>query len=116
MHLNSEPSFKGEEMFAIFESGGKQYKAKVDDIVVVEKLDSAESDTYVFDKVLGVYDADLISGDPYVKGAKVEAQVVKQGKAKKILVFHFKRRKKFRKLQGHRQPFTRLKITSISLK
>ena len=97
-------------MFAIIETGGKQYRVQKDDVLFIEKVDAIENDTVVFDKVLML---DSKVGSPYVKGAKVTANVVKQGRAKKIIVFKYKPKKNYRKKQGHRQPFTKVQIVSI---
>ncbi|MDF2677099.1 MAG: rplU [Bacillota bacterium] len=101
-------------MYAIIETGGKQYRVQEGDVVKVEKLEVLEGETVKFDKVLLIADdANLNVGKPYVDGAVVEAVVEKQGKAKKIIVFKYKAKKDYRKKQGHRQPFTQLKIGKI---
>lgn len=101
-------------MYAVIETGGKQYRVKQGDVLFVEKLDASEGDTIDIDKVLLVSnEGDVSAGKPYVDGAKVEATVLEQGKAKKIIVFKIKAKKNYRKKQGHRQPFTKLKIESI---
>ncbi len=101
-------------MYAVIETGGKQYRVKQGDVLFVEKLDADEGDTIDIDKVLLVSNEGNVSaGKPYVDGAKVEAKVLEQGKAKKIIVFKIKAKKNYRKKQGHRQPFTKLKIESI---
>ncbi len=97
-------------MFAIIETGGKQYRVQENDFVFVEKLEANEGDTVEFDKVLMLEDK---VGEPYVSGAKVFAKVVKQGKAKKVIVFKYKSKKNYHKKQGHRQPFTKVQITTI---
>lgn len=97
-------------MFAIIETGGKQYRVQENDLVFIEKLEANEGDTVVFDKVLMLEDK---VGAPYVEGAKVTANVVKQGKAKKVIVFKYKSKKNYHKKQGHRQPFTKIQITAI---
>ncbi len=97
-------------MFAIIETGGKQYRVQENDVLFVEKLEALEGDTVEFDKVLMVNDK---IGAPYVEGAKVTANVVKQGKAKKVIVFKYKSKKNYHKKQGHRQPFTKIQITAI---
>ena len=97
-------------MKAVFETGGKQYYVKEKDVLYVEKLDAKENEKVTFDNVLMI---DGNSGTPYIKGAKVEAKVLKQGKAKKITVFKFKAKKKYRRTQGHRQPYTKVEITKI---
>ncbi|MCL2702507.1 MAG: 50S ribosomal protein L21 [Defluviitaleaceae bacterium] len=101
-------------MYAIFETGGKQYKVKEGDVIRVEKLDVAEGGNCNFDRVLTVVDgSDVKVGKPYVAGAKVSAVVTAQGKHKKVIVYKFKSKKGFHKKKGHRQPFTSLKIQSI---
>lgn len=102
-------------MFAIIESGGKQYKVAEGDVIRVELLDVEAESTMTIDKVLAIYDGDkLTAGQPYVKGATVKCQVLEHGKGKKVVVFHYKPKKNIRKKNGHRQPFTKLKIESIS--
>jgi len=100
-------------MKAIIETGGKQYYVQEGDVLYIEKLDGEDNSSVVFDKVLMV---DGKVGTPYVKGAKVEAKLIKQGKAKKIVVFKYKPKKKYRRSQGHRQPYTKVEITKISVK
>ncbi|MBQ6808884.1 MAG: 50S ribosomal protein L21 [Firmicutes bacterium] len=102
-------------MFAIIESGGKQYKVAEGDVIRVELLTVEPESTLTIDKVLAVYDGDkLTAGKPYVKGATVKCQVLEHGKGKKVVVFHYKPKKNIRKKNGHRQPYTKLKIESIS--
>lgn len=101
-------------MYAIFKTGGKQYRVSEGDTVIVEKLDAAEGDTVTFDEVLTVVnDADVKIGTPIVAGAKVTAKVEKQDKAKKILIFKYKAKSNYRRRQGHRQPYTKLTIEKI---
>lgn len=100
-------------MKAIIETGGKQYYVQEGDVLYIEKLDGEDNSVVVFDKVLMV---DGKVGTPYVKGAKVEAKLIKQGKAKKIVVFKYKPKKKYRRTQGHRQPYTKVEISKISVK
>ena len=99
------------KMKAIFKSGGKQYLVSEGDTVYVEKLDAKEKDVVTFDEVLMVDD---VIGNPLVKGAKVECVVEKQGKQKKIIVFKYVHKNKFRKKQGHRQPYTKLVVKKIT--
>ena len=102
-------------MYAIISSGGKQYKVTQGDILRVEKLEVEVGSEIVLDKVLMVADGDDVKiGQPVVEGATVKGTVVEQGKAKKILVFKYKRRKRFHKMQGHRQQFTAIKINGIT--
>lgn len=101
-------------MYAVIETGGKQYRVQEGDIVFVEKLNVAEGETVNFDKVLLVSNEDnLNAGKPYVEGANVEGTVLEQGKAKKIIVFKYKAKKNERNKKGHRQPFTKVKIDKI---
>ena len=104
-------------MYAIFEACGKQYKVAQGDVVYLDKLDAAEDSKVKFDKVLMVGgEGGLKTGDPYVKGAKVEAKVLKNGKQKKIIVFTYKRRKNQKRKLGHRQPYTKIQIEAIKTK
>ena len=101
-------------MYAIIESCGKQYKVTEGDVVFFEKLDAEEGKKVTFDKVILVSeDGKVQVGNPYVKGVKVEGKVVSHGKAKKIIVFKMKPKKNYRRKQGHRQPYTKVEITSI---
>ena len=103
-------------MFAIIETGGKQYKVNEGDIIFVEKLDVNEGETVTFDKVMALSTGDDFKvGTPIVEGAKVEANVVKNGKAKKIYVMKYKSKKNEKKKIGHRQPYTKVEITKIAL-
>ncbi|AEA33269.1 50S ribosomal protein L21 [Hippea maritima] len=97
-------------MFAVIETGGKQYIVKEGDIIKVEKLPVEDKSEISFDKVLMVGDK---VGAPYVENAKVEAKVIRTAKAKKVIVFKFKRRKGYKRKKGHRQYFTEVKITKI---
>ncbi len=101
-------------MYAVIESGGKQLRVTEGEEVFVEKMDANEGDTVTFDKVLLIGGDKLAVGNPFVKDAKVEAEVVKHGKQRKIIVFKFKAKKNYRRKQGHRQPYTKLKIKSIA--
>ena len=100
-------------MYAVIKTGGKQYKVSAGDLLKVEKLDGAVGDTIELNEVLMVGGEEVKIGTPLLPEAKVVAQIVEQGKDKKILVFKAKRRKNSRKKYGHRQPLTRLKITDI---
>ena len=97
-------------MKAIFETGGKQYYVSVGDTIFVEKLDAEENKEVTFDKVLMIGSE---VGNPYLEGAKVTAKVLKHGKNKKIKVFKYRPKKKYRKTQGHRQPYTKLVVKKI---
>ena len=94
-------------MKAVFVTGGKQYYVAEGETIYVEKLDVEEGSTVDFDEVLQVGDK---IGTPTVKGAKVTCEVVKHGKQKKIVVFKFRAKKKYRNTQGHRQPYTKLVV------
>ena len=101
-------------MYAIIESCGKQYKVAEGDVVFFEKLDAEEGKKVTFDKVMLVSeDGKVQVGNPYVKGVKVEGKVVSHGKAKKIIVFKMKSKANYRRRYGHRQPYTKVEITSI---
>ena len=101
-------------MYAIIESCGKQYKVAEGDVVFFEKLPVEEGKKVSFDNVILVSDEGKVQvGNPYVKGVKVEGKVVSHGKAKKIVVFKMKAKKNERTKQGHRQPYTKVEITSI---
>lgn len=101
-------------MYAIIESCGKQYKVAEGDVVFFEKLDAEEGKKITFENVVFVSGEGKVQiGNPYVKGVKVEGKVVSHGKAKKIIVFKMKAKKNYRRKQGHRQPYTKVEITSI---
>ncbi len=102
-------------MFAVIETGGKQYKVSEGDVIFVEKLDVEEGSEITFDKVLAVSsDAGFKTGSPVVDGASVTANVVKNGKAKKIYVMTYKSKKNEKKKIGHRQPYTKVQIGKIT--
>ena len=101
-------------MYAIIESCGKQYKVAEGDVVFFEKLDAEEGKKVTFGNVVLVSEEGKVQvGAPYVKGVKVEGKVVAHGKGKKILVYKMKPKKNYRRMQGHRQPYTKVEITSI---
>ena len=101
-------------MYAVFRSGGKQYRASEGDRVRVERLDAEEGDAVEFDQVLMVGDgADVTLGSPLVEDGCVQGIVTAQGRGKKIVVTKFKRRKNYKRIMGHRQHFTEVEITSI---
>lgn len=101
-------------MYAIIQTGGKQYRVQEGDVLTIEKLDAAEGAEVEFDQVLTVVkDGSIEIGKPVVAGAKVTGKVVAQGKAKKILVFKYKAKSNYRRRQGHRQPFTKVVIEKI---
>ena len=101
-------------MFAIIETGGKQYKVSEGDIIRVELLKEEPESTLEIDKVVAIHDgANLTAGTPYVENAKVSCTVLEHGKAKKIVVFRYKAKKNVRVKKGHRQPFTKLQVDKI---
>ena len=100
-------------MFAVIETGGKQYKVSEGDIVFVEKLNVAEGEKVTFDKVLAVCGETMTVGTPNVEGATVVATVVKNGKSKKIDVIKYKSKKNEKKKIGHRQDYTKIQIEKI---
>ncbi len=101
-------------MYAVVRTGGKQYQVAKGDEVIVEKLDGEEGAKITLDEVLLIGGEKTQIGQPLVEGAKVKAVIAKQFRDKKILVQHFKRRKTYQKINGHRQPYTKLKIVEIS--
>lgn len=100
-------------MYAIIETGGKQMKVQEGQTLCVEKLDAKQGDAMTFDHVIFVGGENVKAGTPYVEGASVTARVDEHGLGKKITVFKFKRREKYRRKQGHRQPYTQLTIEKI---
>jgi large subunit ribosomal protein L21 len=101
-------------MFAVIETGGKQYKVNEGDIIFVEKLDVNEGDTITLDSVKAISNGDKFEvGAPNVAGAKVTAKVLKNGKNKKIYVMKYKAKKNEKKKIGHRQPYTKVQIEKI---
>ena len=101
-------------MYAVIETGGKQYKVEQGDTVFIEKLDVEAGETVTFDKVLIVGGDDVKVGAPYVSGASVTATVAKNGKSKKIIVYKYKPKQHYHKKQGHRQPYTKVEISAIN--
>ena len=117
LDIGETKSLGGVDMYAIIETGGKQYKVEKDQILHVENLNIEEGGEVVFDKVLLVSgdDGAITVGKPYVKGATVKGSVLKNGKSKKIIVFKYKAKKNQRKKKGHRQPFTRVEIKELAI-
>ena len=104
-------------MYAVVNSGGKQYKVQQDEILRVEKISGDVGSPVTFDRVLMFSDGENISiGQPVLENVAVEGHIVEQGKAKKIIVFKYKKRKRFRRKKGHRQEFTAVQIDSITAK
>lgn len=101
-------------MYAVIETGGKQYKVENGSVLFVEKLDAEEGQAVTFDKVLLLNkDGETVVGTPVVENAKVVGTVVKHGRGKKITVFKYKPKKKYKRKQGHRQAFTRVLVDKI---
>ena len=102
-------------MYAVFASGGKQHRVEIGSLIDVEKLDADVGASVMFPSVLAVSDGDgnLQTGSPYLENTAVTAEVIQQARAKKTIVFKSKRRKGYKRKLGHRQSFTRVKITAI---
>lgn len=100
-------------MYAIIKTGGKQYVVEEGKIISIEKLDVEEGAEVTFDEVLLVSGDDVKIGAPNVAGAKVTGKVLEQGKERKIRIFKYKAKSNYRRRQGHRQPFTKVKIEKI---
>lgn len=102
-------------MYAVVETGGKQYRVQEGDVISVEKLNVEDGAKVVFDKVLVAGEgADIKVGKPYIEGCTVEGTAVESGKGPKVIIFKYKAKKDYRKKQGHRQPYTMVKIESLS--
>jgi len=102
-------------MYAVIETGGKQYRVQEGDVVTIEKLNVSAGDDITFDRVLILNDGEKVQvGTPIVEDAKVFGTVVENGKAEKVIIFKYKAKKDYRKKQGHRQPYTMVKIESLS--
>lgn len=103
-------------MYAVIETGGKQYKVMKGDVLYIEKLAAEEENDVTFDKIVAINDdVSFRTGTPYLEGVAVEARVIKKGKAKKITVFTYKAKKNEKRKMGHRQPYTKIEITSITV-
>ena len=100
-------------MYAVIKTGGKQYKVSEGDLIKVEKIEGTVGDAIELNEVLMVGGEEVNIGTPLLPDAKVKARIVEQAKDKKVLVFKSKKRKNYRKIYGHRQPVTRLKIIGI---
>jgi len=104
-------------MYAIIQTGGKQYKVSPGDELRVEKLDGNPGDFITFDQILMVVDKDNIKlGKPYLEDSKVKARIIRHGKDRKIIVFKYKRRKNYKRKKGHRQHYTLVRIEEIEIK
>ena len=101
-------------MYAVVQTGGKQYRVSEGDIISVEKLNAEAGSIVALDNVLVIGGEDGIQvGKPYIEGAAVQAEVLENGKGKKVIIFKYKAKKDYRRKQGHRQPYTKLQIKSI---
>ncbi|MBC2580634.1 50S ribosomal protein L21 [Clostridium sp. DJ247] len=103
-------------MYAVVVTGGKQYRVAEGDVIYVEKLDAEVDATVELSDILAVSkeNGEFVVGKPVVEGANVTAKVLAQGKGKKVIVFKYKRKKDYRKKQGHRQPYTKIQIEKIN--
>jgi large subunit ribosomal protein L21 len=101
-------------MYAVIKTGGKQYRVSEGDRLRVEKIEGQKGDTIELSEVLMLGGERVAIGSPVVAGAKVNAEIIGQGLGKKVIVFKMRRRKRYRRKNGHRQPFTELRVTSIS--
>ncbi|MFZ5988494.1 MAG: 50S ribosomal protein L21 [Bacillota bacterium] len=102
-------------MYAIIETGGKQYKVHEGDVVFIEKIEGDEGSSVTFDKVVAVAKENNVDfGAPFVKNATVSAKVLNHGKEKKVIIFKYKPKKGYRKKTGHRQPYTKVQIEKIN--
>ncbi len=102
-------------MFAIIKTGGKQYRVSEGDEIFIERLPGEAGEELRFEEVLAVGDeGSMVWGTPFVEGAVVTGELVKQGKGKKVVIFKMKSKKAYRRKNGHRQPYTRVKITKIA--
>ena len=100
-------------MYAIIKTGGKQYRVQENDVLKVEKLNAAVGETVAFDEVVAVGGDKLQVGTPFVEGCAVQAEVLEQGKNEKVIIFKYKAKKDYRRKNGHRQPYTLVKVTGI---
>lgn len=101
-------------MYAVIQTGGKQYRVQQGDVIFIEKLDCRVGDAVTFDKVLLVGGEESKIGTPTVDGATVEGKILGQVKGRKIVVYKYKAKKNERKKQGHRQPYTKVAITAVN--
>ena len=100
-------------MYAIIKTGGKQYRVQKDDVFKIEKINAEAGDTVTFDEVIAVGGDTLTVGTPLVEGYAVQAEVLEQGKNDKVIIYKYKAKKDYRKKNGHRQPYTLVKVTDI---
>ena len=101
-------------MYAVIKAGGHQYRVKEGDQLTIDRQVGNEGETIKFDKVLMLGGDKVVAGAPYVDGASVDAVITQQSRAKKILVFKFKRRKSYKRTRGHKQPITQIKVEKIN--
>jgi len=102
-------------MYAVIATGGKQYRVSVGDEIFIEKIAGEAGDSIQFDQVLAVSDENgMKAGNPDLEGIKVDAEIIRQGKQKKIIIFKYNAKKGYRNKTGHRQPYTRVRITKIN--
>lgn len=100
-------------MYAIIQTGGKQFRVEEGQEIFVEKLPGEAGDSVTLDKVLLIVDGEVKTGTPFVEGASVEAEILKQGRQRKVTTYRYLRRKDSHRKQGHRQPYTKLAIKTI---
>jgi len=101
-------------MYAVIQTGGKQYRVSPGDVIYIEKLALAEGEEVAFDVLMVSRDGDVLVGTPLVEGVQATGKVLAHGRGKKIVVYKFKAKKNYRRKQGHRQPFTKVEITAIA--
>ena len=99
--------------YAVIKQGGKQYLVKEGNKIRVEKINSSEGEEIKFDKILLIFDKDVKIGTPFLEGVKVSAKVLKNGRAKKVIIFHYHSKTRYKKKAGHRQPFSEVEIKEI---
>ena len=99
--------------FAVIKTGGKQHLVKKGDKLKISKVDAEESGNFEFDEVLLIADKEVKIGEPFIGGVKVSAKILKQGRSKKVIVFHYHNKTRYRKKAGHRQHFTEVEILEI---
>lgn len=112
--MRSESKKKGVYMYAVIQTGGKQYRVAPGDIIYVEKLGVSEGEQVTFDQVFVIGDETVTYGNPTIEGATVTGTVQKNGKGKKITVFTYKAKKNEHRKMGHRQPYTKIQIEAIN--